>query len=384
MIAGEPSGDLLGAGLVREIRRFYPEARFYGIAGPAMLAEGVSSWVPMERLSIMGLVEVVRHLPEILKIRRHVVRRFEALQPDVLIGIDSPDFNLGVERRLRARGIPTVQYVSPTIWAWRAGRIQGIGKSADLVLCLLPFEPEIYAAHGISALFVGHPMADHMPLDSDPQASRAALGISQFAGGREVIALLPGSRMGEVERLGGDFAAAAALLAMQNPELRFIGAMSSAPIRACFAAQLASRAPGVAVELIDGRSREVMAAADLVILASGTATLEAALLKRPMIVAYRVSAITARIFKTFRLMKSPYIALANLMAGEAVVPELIQDAATPERIAAEAQALLNDPARRAQIAARFGELRKTLRQGADRRAAESVLALVRRLPEPIG
>jgi lipid-A-disaccharide synthase len=383
LIAGEPSGDLLGAGLVREIRRYYPDTEFCGIAGPAMLAEGVPSWVPMDRLSIMGLTEVVRHLPELLKIRRQVTQRFAALRPDVVIGIDSPDFTLGVERRLRAANIRTVHYVSPTIWAWRAGRIHGIGKAADLVLCLFPFEPEIYAAHGIQARFVGHPMADAIPLEPDQAACRAALGISTSASAREVIALLPGSRMGEVERLGGEFAAAAALLAARHPGVRFVAPMASPAVREFFAAQLARRAPGLEVTLFDGRSREVMAAADLVVLASGTATLEAALLKRPMVAAYQVSAFSARIVQAFKLMKTRHFALPNVLAGEALVPELIQDAVTPENIAAEASALLSDAPRRARLAARFMALHETLRQGADRCAAETVLAMTGRLPEPL-
>jgi lipid-A-disaccharide synthase len=381
LIAGEPSGDLLGAGLVREIRRYYPDATFCGIAGPAMLAEGVTGWVPMERLSVMGIVEVLRHLPELLQIRRRVTRGFQDLRPDVVIGIDSPDFTLGVERRLRAAGIRTVHYVSPSVWAWRAGRIHGIGKAAELVLCLLPFEPELYAAHGIPAVFVGHPMADAIPMTPDRAASRAALGIVVAEG--EVIALLPGSRMGEVERLGAEFAAAAARLAARRPGVRFIAAMASARIRERFRAQLASVAPGLEVELFDGRSREVMAAADLVVLASGTATLEAALLKRPMVVAYRVSAFSARLIETLGLMKTAYFALPNVLAGEALVPELIQDAATPERIEAAVSALLADAPRQAWLRACFAAQHELLRQDADRRAAEAVLALLGRLPEAL-
>jgi lipid-A-disaccharide synthase len=383
LIAGEPSGDLLGAGLVREIRRYYPDATFCGIAGPAMMAEGVPSWVPMERLSIMGIFEVARHLPELLRIRRRVTRGFEAARPDVVIGIDSPDFTLGVERRLRAAGIRTAHYVSPSVWAWREGRIHGIGKAAELVLCLLPFEPEIYAAHGIPAVFVGHPMADSIPMESDCEASRRALGIVADEGAGKVIALLPGSRMGEVERLGGVLAAAAGRLSAAHPGLRFIAAMASAPIRARFAAQLASAAPGVEVGLFDGRSREVMAAADLVVLASGTAALEAALLKRPMVVAYRVNALSARIVEMLGLIKTRHFSLPNVLAGEALVPELIQDAATPERIEEAVSALLADGPRRAGLRRRFAALHEMLRQGADRRAAEAVLALVGRLPEPL-
>ena len=383
LIAGEPSGDLLGAGLVREIRRYYPDATFCGIAGPAMMAEGVPSWVPMERLSVMGIFEVARHLPELLRIRRQVTRGFEAARPDVVIGIDSPDFTLGVERRLRATGIRTAHYVSPSVWAWREGRIQGIGKAAELVLCLLPFEPQIYAAHGIAAVFVGHPMADAIPLEPDREASRRALGMVADESAGKVIALLPGSRMGEVERLGGVLAAAAGRLSAAHPGLRFIAAMASAPIRARFAAQLASAAPGVEVGLFDGRSREVMAAADLVVLASGTAALEAALLKRPMVVAYRVNAFSARIVEMLGLIKTRHFSLPNVLAGEALVPELIQDAATPERIEEAVSALLADGPRRAGLRRRFAALHEMLRQGADRRAAEAVLALVGRLPEPL-
>ena len=383
LIAGEPSGDLLGAGLVRELRRRYPDADFFGIAGPAMLAQGVEGWVPMERLSVMGIFEVLKDLPGLLKIRRMTTERFTALRPDVVVGIDSPDFTLGVERRLRAAGIRTVHYVSPSIWAWRPGRVHAIGKAADKVLCLLPFEPELYAAHGIAAEFVGHPMADDIPLAPDRDAARAALGVTAQGGDRELIALLPGSRMGEVERLGGEFAAAAALLAARHPGVRFIAAMASAPIRERFTAQLAQRAPGLRVRLVDGRSREVMTAADLVLVASGTATLEAALLKRPMVVAYRISALTYRLVAALRLMQTERFALPNLLAGENLVAELIQDAVTPERIAAEVGALLGDPARREALAARFAAMHEALRRQADRKAAAAVLQLVGRLPEPL-
>jgi lipid-A-disaccharide synthase len=382
LIAGEHSGDQLGAGLVREIRRYYPDAEFCGIAGAAMLAEGVDSWVPMERLSIMGLAEIVRHLPELLRIRRQVLQRFEALRPHVVIGIDSPEFNLGVERRLRAKGIRTIHYVSPQIWAWRAGRVHNIGKAADLVLCLLPFEPEIYAAHEIPAVFVGHPMADTIPLEPDREASRAALGI-HAAGGGEVIALLPGSRLSEVERLGGEFAAAAALLARRHPGVRFVAAMASTAIRERFSALLEERAPGLEVQLVQGRAREVMAASNLVLVASGTASLETALFKRPMVVAYRLSTMTHRILRAFRLMKLSHFALPNVLAGEELVPELIQEAATAERIATEVSRLLADEPRRARLEQRFAQMHEALRQGADRRAAEAVLSLIARLPEPL-
>ncbi|MFU8896417.1 MAG: lipid-A-disaccharide synthase [Gammaproteobacteria bacterium] len=383
LVAGEHSGDLLGAGLVREIRRYYPDAEFFGVAGPAMMAEGVQSWAPMDRLSIMGIFEVLKHLPGLLRLRRNLANAFAAMQPDVVIGIDAPDFNIGLEQRLRARGIRTVHYVSPTIWAWRPGRVKGIGKAADLVLCFLPFEPELYAAHDIPALFIGHPMADTIPMQPDRAASRAALGIPPSTSERALIALLPGSRMGEVERLGGEFAAGAALVAARHPGVRFIAPMASASIRERFTAQLAARAPGLAVTLVDGRSREVLAAADLVLLASGTATLETALYKRPMVVAYRISPVTFHVIKGLRLMQTERFALPNLLAGEALVPELIQHAATAERIAHEVGALLNNPGRRDELESRFAELHDTLRQDADRSAARAVLRMLGRLPEPL-
>jgi len=383
LVAGEASGDLLGAGLARAIRRHYPDARFCGIAGPAMLAEGVEGWAPMEQLSVMGLAEILRHLPELARLRRNLVARFEALRPDVVVGIDSPDFNLGLERRLRKTGMRTVHYVSPSIWAWRAGRIHGIARAADKVLCLLPFEPALYEPHGVAAEFVGHPMADAIPMASDQAASRAALGIEDPPASGALIALLPGSRLGEVERLGGEFAAAAVLLAARRPEVRFAAPMVSARVRERFAALLAERAPGLEVRLVDGRAREVMAAADLVLLASGTATLEAALLKRPMVVAYRIAPVTAGIVRGLGLMKTKRFALPNLLADEDLVPELIQEEATPERIAAELGALLDDAPRRAALARHFDAIHRQLRRDADRRAAAAVLELVGRLPEPL-
>lgn len=383
LVAGEASGDLLGAGLVRAIRRYYPDARFCGIAGPAMLAEGVEGWAPMEQLSVMGLVEILRHLPELARLRSNLATRFESLRPHAVIGIDSPDFNLGLERRLRKAGCRTVHYVSPSIWAWRAGRIHGIARAADKVLCLLPFEPGLYAQHGVAAEFVGHPMADAIPMQSDQAASRAALGIEDSPVPGALVALLPGSRLGEVERLGGEFAAAAALLAARRPGVRFVAPMVSARIRERFTALLAQHAPGLQVRLVDGRAREVMAAADLVLLASGTATLEAALLKRPMVVAYRIAPVTAAIVRGLGVMKTKRFALPNLLAGEDLVPELIQEEATPERIAAQLGALLDDAPRRAALASRFEAIHRQLRCDADRRAAAAVLELAGRLPEPL-
>jgi lipid-A-disaccharide synthase len=377
LIAGEASGDLLGAGLVREIRRRYPEALFEGIAGPAMLAEGVRSWLPMERLSVMGLAEVVRHLPELLAVRREVIARFLASRPDVVVGIDSPDFNLGVEAKLRAAGIPTVQYVSPSVWAWRPGRIRKIARAADLVLCLLPFETGVYEQAGLGAVFVGHPMADAIPLEPDRAAARARLGL---AGDERVVAVLPGSRVGEVDRLGPVFAGAAGWLARRHPELKFVAPMATAGVRQRFEVHVAAHAGPAEVRLVDGRSRDVLEAADVVLVASGTATLEAALYKRPMVVAYRVSETTLRVVRALNLIKIRQFALPNLLAGEELVPELLQEAATPQALGEALEAFLEDPERCRALAGRFADIHRALRRDADRRAAEAVLALVGRLP----
>lgn len=377
VIAGEASGDLLGAGLVAALRRRYPEALFEGVAGPAMLAAGVTGWLPMERLSVMGLAEVVRHLPALLRIRRDVLNRFLAVRPDVVIGIDSPDFNLAIETRLRAAGIRTVQYVSPTVWAWRPGRMRGIARAVDLVLCLYPFEADLYKRHAVPAVFVGHPLADAIPAQTDQAAARAALGLE---GDTEVVALLPGSRAGEVQRLGNEFVAAAGALAAQRPAIRFVAAMATPAVRRLFEAALGSHAGELPVTLVDGRAREVMAAADVVLLASGTATLEAALLKRPMVVAYRVSETTRRIVRTFRLMKIRRFALPNLLAGADVVPELLQEEATAGRMVAELLPLLDDDGARRRQVEHFEAIHRQLRRGADRRAADAVLALCGRLP----
>lgn len=377
LIAGEASGDLLGAGLVREIRRYYPEALFEGVAGPAMLEAGVRGWLPMERLSVMGLAEVVRHLPDLLAVRREVVSRLLVGAPDVVVGIDSPDFNLGVEARVRAAGIPTVQYVSPSVWAWRPGRIRQIARAADRVLCLLPFETDIYEEHGLDAVFVGHPMADAIPMAPDPASAREALNLGADD---TVIALLPGSRMGEVQRLGGLFARAAAWMADQRPGLKFVAPMASKAVRRLFEAQVAAAAPGSGIRLVDGRARQVLEASDAVLVASGTATLEAALLKRPMVVSYKVSETTRRLVETLRLMKIRHFALPNLLAGEELVPEFIQDAATPEALGGAVLALLDDGQRRAQLVEAFTRIHQVLRRNADRRAAEAVLELAGRLP----
>lgn len=371
IVAGEPSGDLLGAGLIQELKARRPDAVFEGIGGERMRAEGFESLFPLEELSIMGLVEVLRHLPRLLEIRRALVQRYLASPPDVFIGIDSPDFNLGLERQLRAGGVRTVHYVSPTVWAWRQGRIKTIRQAADLVLALFPFETAFYERQGVNSVYVGHPAADRLPLEVDSARYRAELGLDPAA---TVVALLPGSRGGELAQLGPLFAAAVGLIRAELPDCRFVAPMVNADRRAQFEAALAAAGVREHVQLLDGRSQVAMGAADCVLLASGTATLEAMLLKRPMVAAYRVAPATAWLVKTLRLIKTPHFALPNLLAGEAVIPELIQDDATPERLAAEVLAQLTDRDGRTRLQARFAELHRQLRRDASARAAEAVLA----------
>ncbi|WP_455231045.1 lipid-A-disaccharide synthase [Geopseudomonas aromaticivorans] len=368
LVAGEASGDILGAGLMQALKARHPEVQFIGVGGPRMQAEGLDSYFPMERLAVMGLVEVLGRLPELLKRRRRLIRTLIDERPDVFIGIDAPDFTLGVELKLRQAGIRTVHYVSPSVWAWRQKRVLKIRQACDLMLTLFPFEAQFYEAQQVPVCFVGHPLADTIDLAADRVAARSALGLSVA---ETVVALMPGSRGGEVERLGSLFLDTAARLCALRPGLRFVLPCANAERRAQVEAMLAGRE--LPVQLLDGRSHEALAACDAVLIASGTATLEALLFKRPMVVAYRVAPLTYRILK--RLVKSPYISLPNLLAGRLLVPELIQDAATPETLAATLLPLLDD----GQVqTAGFDSIHRTLRRGASERAAEAVLQLVER------
>ena len=373
LVAGEASGDLLGAGLIAALRSTEPGARFEGVAGPEMAGAGCEVLEPAETLAVMGLIEPLRQLPAILRLRRRLVELWSQAPPDVVVGIDAPDFNLGLERILKARGIPTVHYVSPSVWAWRQGRIRRIAAAVDRVLCLLPFEKSFYDRHGIAADFVGHPMADHTPPVPGTEAARAALGLPDGP----VVAVLPGSRRSEVTRLGPLFAAASARLLAARPALRFAAPMATAAIGELFAAAVGRAGVGDRFLLTPGRAGEVIAAADVVMLASGTASLQAALIGRPMVAAYRLSPLTYAIARGLRLVKVPYITLPNLLTAEPLVPEFIQGAASPETLAGAVGALLDDPARRADIATRFAALHGLLARNADRRAAEAVLAVAR-------
>lgn len=370
IIAGETSGDLLGAGLIQELRAHRPDAEFEGIGGPRMLEQGFRSLYPMEALSVMGLVEVLQHLPRLLRIRTALRKRYLADPPDLFIGIDSPDFNLGLARRLRAGGVRTVQYVSPTVWAWRQGRLQSIKQSVDLVLTLFPFESAFYEGQGMAAAYVGHPAADRLPVAVDTQAYRTQLGIAPEA---TVVALLPGSRGGELARHGPLFAAAAQRIRAQRPECVFIAPAVNEQRREQFAAALEAAGMSQHVRLLVGQSEAAMGAADCVLLASGTATLEAMLLKRPMVVAYRVAASTAWLVQRLGLIKTPHFALPNLLSPQPVVPELIQAEATPERLAEAVLRQLSDTVWRSQLESIFTDLHQELRCNASARAAEAVL-----------
>jgi len=374
IVAGETSGDNLGAGLIRALRARRPELEFEGVAGPAMVAAGCRPWESIERLSVMGLFEVLWHLPRLVAVRRRVLGLAAAARPLAFVGVDYPEFNLGLAARLRPLGIPTVQYVSPQVWAWRQGRVRRMTEILDLVLCVLPFEKAFYDGAGLAAEFVGHPLADRVPLEPDRAAARARLGL---APGDTVVALLPGSRRGEVERLGADFLGAAAWLAARRPGLRFVAPMANPGAREVFERHLGAH-PGLEVLLTDGQSETALTAADCVLVASGTATLETLLCKRPMVVAYRVGRATAAVFRAFGFMKAPFFAQPNLLAGRRIVPELLQEEVTPARLGAELDAWLSDPARAAAAVAEFRRIHEALRLGASERAAEAVLALIGR------
>jgi lipid-A-disaccharide synthase len=374
LVAGEASGDQLGAGLIAALRVFFPAATFAGIGGPQMAAAGMQIWHPAEKLSVMGLVEVIPHLPELLAIRRDVYRRARRARPDVFIGIDAPDFNLGLERKLKRAGIPTVHYVSPSVWAWKEKRAAKIGRSADRVLCLFPMEPAIYARHGVDARFVGHPLADTFPLEPDQAAARHAFGLRL---NEPVLALLPGSRLGEIRRLGRDFLDAATLLRRQLPQLHIVAPMANTACRVAFEALIRNSEPDLALHVIDGDAHRAMISADAILLASGTAALEAMLAKRPMVVAYRLAPLTYRIVTWLRLMRTNVYSLPNILAGRTVATELMQDDCKPEALATALLPFLRARAIPADLLETFRDLHVQLRGDADRGAAAAIAELIR-------
>lgn len=365
LVAGEASGDILGAGLMRALKARHPAIEFMGVGGPLMEAEGMSSYFPMERLSVMGLVEVLGRLRELMARRKALIKTLIAEKPDVFIGIDAPDFTLNIELKLRRAGIKTVHYVSPSVWAWRQKRVLKIREGCDLMLTLLPFEARVYEEQGVPVRFVGHSLADTIPLQADRAAARAELGLTDGP----MVALMPGSRGGEVSRLGGLFFDAAERMLAERPGIRFVLPCANSHRRTQIEQLLQGR--DLPVMLLDGRSHVALAACDAVLIASGTATLEALLYKRPMVVAYRLAPLTYWILK--RLVKSPYISLPNLLAQRLLVPELLQDAATPQALAHTLLPLLDDG--RAQTDG-FAEIHHILRRDASNQAADAVLGLL--------
>jgi len=372
LVAGEASGDNLGAALIAAIRERVPNARFVGVPGPRMREAGCEALASSDELALMGLAEILRHLPRLITLRRRLVREFLARRPDVFVGIDAPEFNLGLAKRLKAGGLPTVQYVSPQVWAWRQGRVRDIGKACDRILCLLPFEPAFYAEHGVTARFVGHPLADQFPLEADRAGARAALG---FSAEEKVVALLPGSRLGEVSRLATPFMGAAKWIAARRPDVKFVVPLTSAATRASFESALAT-VPGLPITLLDGRSRLALAAADVVLTASGTATLETLLSQRPMVVAYQLAPLTAFVLRRFGLVKVRHFSQPNLLVGREMVPEFFQEAVTSEALGAAVLRWFDEPQRLDELRAAFGAVHRDLRRGGAGLAAEAVLELV--------
>ena len=377
IVAGESSGDQLGAALIAALRERVPQVQCFGVAGPKMIAAGCEAWAGAEELAVMGLAEVLHHLPRLLKLRASLVRRFLAARPDVFIGIDAPEFNigpLGLARRLHRAGIKTVQYVSPQVWAWRQGRVRHIGRDCDLVLCLLPFETAFYAEHEVRAVFVGHPLADQIALEVDRAAARGALGLDASA---TVVALLPGSRVGEVERLGRDFIDAAAWLTARRPEMRFIAPMATGRAREVFERKRSEATDCAEIMVLDGQAQRALAACDAALVTSGTATLETLLTRRPMVVAYRVGALTAFLFRRLRLLKVPYFSQPNLLVGRALVPEFVQEGVSAEALGAALLECLSDEAYQRALASEFETVHRRLRVGGAGRAAEAILECVR-------
>ncbi len=374
IIAGEASGDLLGAGLIRQIRLRVPQAHCEGVAGPAMIAAGCEALADAEELAVMGLIEPLKEIPRLLRLRGRLIRHWIENPPDVFVGIDAPDFNLGLERRLRSAGIPTAHYVSPSVWAWRQWRIKTIRRAVDRVLCLLPFEKQFYDEQGVDAVFVGHPKATELSPDYDAAALRERYSIPAAA---SVVALLPGSRMSEVERLIPEFAGAAAQLLEDAPERRFVLPVATPKLRTVVERTVSAAGIAESVRLLDGCSLDAMRVADVVLVASGTAVLEAALLGKPTVAAYRVAPLTARIVRALGLLKVQHYTLPNLLTEEPLVPEFIQEEATGENLARAVQSLLDDPERRAGIRDGFAKLRTSLALDADERAAAAVLELAK-------
>lgn len=374
IIAAEPSGDLLAAGLMNALRQQLPDVHFEGIAGPLMRVSGIDEWASMDELSVMGLFEVLHHLPRLLRLRGRVLARWRDAPPAAFIGVDAPDFNLTLECRLRDAGIPTVHYVSPTVWAWRTGRVRKIRRAVDLLLTIFPFEGAFLSRHDVPSRYVGHPLACDMPLEPDREAARATLGLDPDG---PVLAVLPGSRRGEVGRLSRPFIETAAALRQEMPGLECVVPLVNESTRAIFEQTLRRVAPDLPVRTAIGVSRLALAAADVVLTASGTATLEALLSKRPMVVGYKVTPVTYLTARLLRLVKVDHVAMANLLAGERLAPELIQGDCEAARLLPPLREFFRDSGLRTRIALRYGEIHRDLRMDTNREAAAAVVDLLR-------
>lgn len=375
MVAGEPSGDLLASHLIRALKRFVPEADFYGIGGPKMQAQGFRSLYPMEKLSVRGYVEVLKHLPELLRLRRNLRKRLIAERPDAFIGVDAPDFNLALEARLKAAGIASIHFISPSIWAWRGGRVNKIVRSVDHMLCLFPFEPALYAGKGIGVTYVGHPLADVFPLEVNHRAMRERLGLPEHG---PVVALLPGSRVSELEYMAETFVRTAMELAERIPDVTLLVPLATRDTRILFETALYRVAPaGLPIRLLFGHAQDAMGAADVALVASGTATLEAALMKCPLVITYKMSGLSYRLMK--RMAYQPFVGLPNILAEESLAPEILQDEATPEALADALVELLADKARRARVREKFAEIHARLRQDTADKAARAILGALGRV-----
>lgn len=378
MVAGEPSGDTLGAHLIEALRARHPDAKFVGIGGPKMISAGLESWHPQEKLAVRGLVEVLKHLRELFGIRRDLVRRLVAARPALFVGIDSPDFNLGLEKRLKRRGIPTAHYVSPTIWAWRPGRLAKIRRSASHMLCLFPFEAPLYAGSGVEATFVGHPLAEEIEAGRTRADAREALRLHPE---RRVVTLLPGSRASELEMMAAPFIEAAKLVHAVRPDTAFLVPFVTRETRRQFEQALYDAgANELPVTLLFGHAHDAMAAADVVLVASGTATLETALVGRPMVVAYRLAPTTYRLAR--RLVRIPWVGLPNILAREFVVPEFLQDEATPANLAQAVLNMMEDTELAARLGVRFAEMHASLRRDSATLAADALAGYLPPAPAP--
>ena len=373
LVAGEISGDILGAAIIHALKVRFPEATFYGVAGPRMIEAGCEPVETIEALSVMGIAEVLRVLPRLFALRAQLVERFVRDEPDCFIGIDAPDFNLGLEKRLKQRGIKTVHVVSPTVWAWRKGRLKGIAESVSLMLCLYPFEKKFYDEHGVRAEYIGHPLADELDERVTQAQARQRLALPVMA---RTVAILPGSRAGEIKCLAERFVKAAAWLHARDPQLQFVTPLAKPALRAALEQAIAEYAPTLSWRLLDGQSREAMRAADVVLIASGTATLECLLLGRPMVIAYRTAPLTAWLMLKAGLLKTRHVGLPNLLAAEPLVPEFLQDAVVPEPVGEAVLKLLDDAWLRQRQLDQFGAVRRELKRDAGALASQAIKKLL--------